>query len=75
MFCVVCGFSSDLMVSGCVCELCKSGATLSLEQLETYVPSVCGSDDCYLDGEGMPNFDDMDCGHDQEFEQIFPFAF
>lgn len=65
MFCVVCGFESDSVFAS-VCEMCAIASSLTPEQLATYVPSVCGDDVCYLDFQGMPNFDG-ECEHEDEF--------
>ena len=69
MFCVVCGFKSESKFAS-VCEMCAVLSSLSDEQLLSYVPSVCGDEDCYLDEQGMPNLDG-ECQHYQEFSEAF----
>jgi hypothetical protein len=71
-YCVNCGMSMEMpdydLLS--MCYACTAFSTKSVEYLSTYVPSVCGDDVCYLDHQGMPNFDG-ECDHEDEFYSVF----
>jgi len=72
-YCVVCGFSMEMpeydLVS--VCYGCTAFSTKSVDFLATYVPAVCGDEECYLNFQGMPNFDGETCSHAEEFYSVF----
>ena len=62
-YCVVCGWVSDNGEN--VCTTCHLMTGLSVN----YVPDVCGDNVCYLDFQGMPNFDG-ECEHLTMFEEL-----
>jgi len=59
-FCVVCDYTTNNNKS--VCGDCATIHNLELD----YVPTVCGDENCYLDLQGMPNFDG-ECNHSEIF--------
>ena len=65
-FCVACDCRTDNGKS--VCYECALINRVSVD----YVPTVCGDDVCYLDHQGMPNFDGA-CGHWKLFDSIIQF--
>lgn len=70
-YCVSCGY---VLSNGAYLSLCLTcGIMSSMDDvaLATYVPAVCGDDVCYLDYQGMPNFDG-DCSHSEEFHSLVP---
>ena len=70
-FCVACGFNIDSNDYKNVCLMCGAMSNLTDEQLDKYSVTVCGDDVCYLDYQGMPNFDG-DCSHEEEFRSLIP---
>jgi hypothetical protein len=67
-YCVACAYTTDNGMS--VCTDCSNIHRIPVN----YVPTVCGDSDCYLDHQGMPNFDG-DCNHyDQYIKTVFTYA-
>jgi hypothetical protein len=67
VYCVVCQWVSDNGKS--VCDTCHLMTNLPLD----YVPTVCNDSICYLDYQGMPNFDG-DCEHSEMFYSLIEMA-
>jgi hypothetical protein len=65
-FCVVCDYTTDNNKS--VCDECSIIHNIPTD----YVPTVCGDENCYLDFQGMPNFDG-ECGHSEIFDSMLKF--
>jgi hypothetical protein len=66
-YCVVCDWASDNGMT--VCDTCALVHNLPTN----YVPMVCGNDVCYLDHQGMPNFDGV-CEHGEIFYSLIELA-
>jgi hypothetical protein len=70
-YCVSCGFQLENGDYKCVCIACSGMTTMTVKELETYTPKVCGDSECYLDSDGMPNLDG-ECDHAHLFYELFP---
>jgi hypothetical protein len=70
-YCASCGYVLSNEDSLSLCLTCGALSAMDDDALATYVPAVCGDDVCYLDYQGMPNFDG-DCSHEEDFRSLVP---
>lgn len=71
--CVICGFiledpSTDFVS---VCYGCTAFSSEPDSFLATYVPAVCGDEECFSHADGMVNLDGKTCSHAEDFYSVF----